>query len=837
MNKCNLFLAIFILIVSPFLSSGQAPIKLTSADIQAKMQKLNFLGSVLYIAAHPDDENTRLISYMANGKKAETAYLSLTRGDGGQNLIGTEIQEQLGVLRTQELLAARRIDGGKQFFSRANDFGYSKHPDETFEIWNKKEVLSDVVLTIRKFQPDIIINRFDHRSPGTTHGHHTGSAMLGLEAFDLSNDKNSYPEQLTKFAPFQANRIFFNTSWWFYGSEEKFAEADKTNLYTFDVGVYFPLKGKSNNEIAAESRSQHKCQGFGSTGVRGEQTEYVEWLAGNRPENKDDIFDGINTTWSRLKNGEEIGKLVANLEKNFDSNAPYKSLDALIVILSKIENLEKSVWKDRKMEECQDLIFACSGFYLDAYTADRTTTPEDSLKINIEMINRSPANIQFISYSDNISKLTKTLDESLLNNKNFKSSTKILIPENTEFSSSYWLRENGTLGMYAVKNKDLIGLPESPDPINITFQFKINNHNISVTKPVVFKTGDPVKGEIYDPLEILSPVFVETKEETVIFKIGQKKIIKFEVTAGKDKVAGMIKPCFGKNWIVNPTEIPFSLDFKNEKKYFEIEVTAPNTQDVSKMNFIAEVNGNSYTDKLVKIEYDHIPTQLILRPNDFNVISIPIESIGNNVAYIMGGGDKVPDALRAIGYNVTELKESEIREEVLRNYGAVIVGIRAYNTIENMKFYHKALMDYVEKGGTVVVQYNTNRGINSDMTGPYPMKLSRDRVTDEFAEVRILAPNHPVMNYPNKITEKDFEGWIQERGLYFPSEWDEKYVAILSSNDKDSEALDGGLLVTEYGSGHFIYTGYSFFRELPAGVPGAFRLFANLISYGQETRP
>ena len=278
---------------------GQRPEKPNAADIYHQIEKLNFLGNVLYIAAHPDDENTRLISYLSNEVLARTGYLSLTRGDGGQNLIGPELRELLGVIRTQELIEARKIDGGEQFFSRANDFGFSKNPTETLQIWDKNQVLSDVVWAIRTFRPDIVINRFDHRSPGTTHGHHTASAMLSMEAFDLANQPNQFADQLAYTQPWQPQRIYFNTSWWFYGSKEKFEKADKSKQAQLQIGVYYPFAGKSNQEIAALSRSCHQSQGFGNTGTRGEEDEYLEFLKGTAPANKNNLFDGIDTTWNR----------------------------------------------------------------------------------------------------------------------------------------------------------------------------------------------------------------------------------------------------------------------------------------------------------------------------------------------------------------------------------------------------------------------------------------------------------------------------------------------------------------------------------------------------------
>ena len=377
MRKLSLLLSLF----SLFLFNGlysQAPEKWNSAKIYHEIQKLNFLGSVLYLAAHPDDENTRLITYLANHGKANTAYLSLTRGDGGQNLISPEIRELLGLIRTQELLGARQIDGGKQFFSRANDFGFSKNPDETFRIWEKEKVMEDLIAVIRYWQPDIIINRFDHRSPGKTHGHHTASAMLGVEAFDMAADPKVFPNQLSRLPLWQPKRLFFNTSWWFYGSQKAFDEADKSKLLQFEVGVYYPLLGKSNNEIAAESRSMHKSQGFGSLGVRGSETEYLELLKGDLPENNN-LFAGINTTWSRVKGAEKVGALLKKVESNFSMQSPYTVLPDLLLALKELEKLQDSYWKREKLKDIKLIIKQSLGLFQEAVAMESAATPGENI--------------------------------------------------------------------------------------------------------------------------------------------------------------------------------------------------------------------------------------------------------------------------------------------------------------------------------------------------------------------------------------------------------------------------------------------------------------------------
>ena len=355
-------------------SHSQQPNKLNASEIYESVQKLNFLGSVLYVAAHPDDENTRLISYMANHVKARTAYLSLTRGDGGQNLIGPEIRELLGVIRTQELLAARRVDGGEQLFTRANDFGYSKHPDETLAIWNKDEVLSDVVWAIRQFKPDVIINRFDHRRAGETHGHHTSSALLSMEAFDLVNDKSKFSTQLKYVNTWQPKRLFYNTSWWRYGSQENFEKVDKKGMLSIDIGVYFKLKGMSNNEIASLASSQHLSQGFGRLSTRGSEQEYIEFLKGDFPEDTSNIFSGIDTSWSRVKGGKAVGDILNKVEKNFNFRDPSVHLNDLMNAYKLLQNIKDKHWKSIKTKELKSIIEACAGLYLEVSANTPTTS-------------------------------------------------------------------------------------------------------------------------------------------------------------------------------------------------------------------------------------------------------------------------------------------------------------------------------------------------------------------------------------------------------------------------------------------------------------------------------
>jgi LmbE family N-acetylglucosaminyl deacetylase len=829
MKKLPLSTVVFLLIsISIF---AQKPQKLSSNQIYEKIQKLNFLGTALYIAAHPDDENTRLISYLSNNVKARTGYLSLTRGDGGQNLIGPEIRELLGVIRTQELLAARRIDGGEQFFTRANDFGYSKHPDETLEIWNKEEVLSDVVWAIRTFKPDVIINRFNHRTPGTTHGHHTASAILSVEAFNLASDISKFPKQLKYTSLWQPKRLFFNTSSWFYRDKLEFEEASK-DFTKFDVGVYYPLKGLSNNELASMASSQHLCQGFGRLTTRGSQNEYVEFLKGDPLKDKNDIFSGINTTWNRLDTGGEIGAVLYEVEEKFDFVNPSKHIPALMEAFKMIQNLEDSHWRVIKEKQIKEIIEACLGLYLEVSAISASGTPNSKIDVNFELLNRSDINVQLTSIASVTDKELIFKGFELTQNKknNFKEN---ILLKTDKFTDPYWLKKEASLGMYKVDSLQLIGKPETPRSIKIDFNLIIDYMPITITKNVVFRYAERDQGEIYEPFEILPKITTKLKDKVLVFSDSIPKIISVDIKAGASYVSGKVSLKIPDNWSVSPKEINFDIIQKNDKQTVEFLVTPPKDQSEGKIEVIAISEGIVYDKELIEINYNHIPKQSILSNSEAKVVRLNIQKAGNYIGYIKGAGDAVPESLRQIGYTVVEINPTEINDKNLAKFDAIVLGIRAYNVVKELKFKQKFLLAYVEKGGNMIVQYNTNRRV--DVAAPFTLKLSRDRVTDEFAEVRILAEDHSLLNFPNKITDEDFKGWVQERGLYFPDSWSEEYTPILSMNDKGETAKNGSLLIAKYGKGNYIYTGLSFFRELPAGVSGAYKLFANILSVRKGT--
>ncbi len=820
----------------PFSMEAQAPRKWSAADIHHAIKKANVLGSALYVAAHPDDENTRMIAWLANELKVEVAYLSMTRGDGGQNLIGPEIAELLGVLRTQELLAARRIDGGAQRFTRANDFGYSKSPEETLRLWNKDEVLSDVVWAIRTWKPDIVINRFDHSGRRRTHGHHTASAMLSVEAFDLAGRPDAFPEQLQYVAPHQPARLFFNTSWWFYGSREAFEKADKSDMIALDVGTYYPLLGKSNNEIAAESRSQHKCQGFGTSSSRGSQMEYLKLLKGDMPPERHNPFAGIELSWRRLPGGEPIARLLETVDRTFRPDQPWNSVPQLQAALQMIEHLPQSHWTRIKAKEIREIIAACLGLFLDARTPIASATPGETIPIQIEVINRSP--LQAVLKAVRIRPAGPLLEMQmpLSENNPWIHDTTLHLPPDLPFTTPYWLAEPWQLGMYTVEAQHLRGLPETPRPIQVEFELEVNDTPLVLVRELKHHYTDNVKGEVYEPFEITPPLFANFDQDVYVFSEGRPKQVGVVLRAGRDSLSGTLRLSLPKGWQATPTHFELMLPRKGETRRFVFQLTPPDTQSVGRIVPLVQTGGQIWSRKVVYIDYDHIPKQTVVLPSSARLVHIDIKTAGRRIAYVMGAGDKVPESLRQIGYEVDLVEVDAIEATRLAEYDAVVLGLRVCNTHEQMRDKLPELWTYARKGGTVVMQYQTTWGLKvpMDELAPYPLKLSRQRVTVEDAPVTFLAPDHPVLHYPNRITSADFEGWVQERGLYFAGEWDEAYTPVLASNDPGEPPRKGGLLVARLGKGWFVYTGFSWFRQLPAGVPGAYRLFANLISLGQQ---
>lgn len=803
---------------------AQAPQSWTSADMYLALRKLNVLGSVLYVAAHPDDENTRLIAYLSKDKMYRTGYLSLTRGDGGQNLIGDEQGIDLGLIRTQELLSARRIDGGEQFFTRAYDFGFSKNPEETFTKWDREKILSDVVWVIRKFQPDVIVTRFPTTGEGG-HGHHTASAILANEAFAAAADPNRFPEQLKYVPVWQTRRVLWNT--FNFGG----TNTQREDQLKIDVGGYNPLLGKSYGEIAAESRSQHKSQGFGVPASRGESLEYFKATKGEQPAGE--LLEGTDISWNRVPGGEAISKTIDSLTASFDLLHPEKSVEGLVKLYKKINALSDNNWKAQKLGEVYRLIMQCSGLFIDATTTEQFAVQTDSIRINFSFNNRlgTKAELRNIQVDNFDTAIIRTLEK----NKNINISKTFYVPVEKPLTQPYWLAQKMEEGYFNVTDQQAIGKPDVDLAYRAIIKMNIYDEPFYFAQPVRYKFTDPVRGELYQPLTVLPPALISPDEKIKISK-GNNTFSGVLNITGKKKGFQTKLDGVGKEEpdAVKVQYSPDKISFTEKNKTVAVDYTIEAGRD-NVYHFGMDAN-NGRKDILFaglkEVKYDHIPYITYFTSANVTNTKLDLITYGKKIGYITGAGDKVPEALEQMGYEVTLLSDKELTRNNLQQFDAIITGVRAYNTHEWMNKYYDKLMKYVNEGGNLIVQYNTSNQIGPVRAkiAPYDFTITRNRVTNENATVTLLKPEHAVFNFPNKINDDDFKGWIQERSIYHGSDTSGKFEKLISMADPGEKSDDGSLLVTRYGKGWFTYTGIVFFRELPAGVPGAYRLLANIIA-------
>ncbi len=809
----------------------------SSAEIVADLEKLNVLGSVLYFAAHPDDENTRLIAWSALEMKYRTAYLSLTRGDGGQNLIGTELAEELGLIRTQELLAARRIDGGEQYFSRANDFGFSKTSDETLAFWGEEAILADAVWVIRKHQPDIIITRFPP-DPRAGHGHHQAATILAIEAFKAAADPSRFPEQLKEVKPWQAKRLFWNAA--NFGGQNNTTEAQ----LVMDVGAYNPLLGQSYGEISAESRSSHKSQGFGAARQRGAVKEYFELLAGTPASSH--IMDGIDVSWNRVQGGNKITAQIQKIINDFEYQRPERALPALIEVMNAIEKLEEGYWKRQKLSEIKDIIMACAGVWVESYATSAKAALGQPLSIRTDAIVRRPGvevEIKKVNHTEASSKLTF--------NKLASVQTPFVAYQTTQ---PYWLRNQKVQERFGVDDLGQIGLPENPDAPRTHITISVQGKEISIERPIAFKFTHPVHGEIHQPLVIAPAITANAPLQTLVFSTQQRqKGLDVVFTSHADQpFTATVTPKVPAGWAISPNRLTVNFERKDQEIIGKFTLTyqpiqgqedAAGTDKTNPPSLDFEVAyEDPYTNHPVHqlassirtIDYLHIPLITHFPSASIGLTYVETGVSAQRIAYIVGAGDLVPEALRQVGLTVDLLTEQDFMDRDLSQYDAIISGIRSYNVNRRMGVMQSKLMQYVENGGTYLMQYNVNSGLFHSDFGPFPFKLSRLRVTDETAEVKFLLPDHAAVNFPNRLSNKDFNGWVQERGLYFAADIDPRYELPFSMHDPGEPALDGSVVIGKHGKGKFVYTSLAFFRQLPAGVPGAYRLFINLIAKPTE---
>jgi LmbE family N-acetylglucosaminyl deacetylase len=850
-----------VLIPHPHSALGAGPpAQPNAAQIELALRKLGVVGSVLYVAAHPDDENTSLLAYLSNQALLRTAYLSLTRGDGGQNLVGAEQGAALGLIRTQELLAARRIDGAEQFFTRARDFGYSKTPEETLRIWGHDAVLADVVRVIRRFRPDVIITRFSPL-PSDTHGHHTASAMLAVEAFRAAADPAFHPEQLAGgVTAWQARRLLWNRSTFNLKPED-----DLSGMGKLDVGGYNPLLGLSYGEMAADSRSMHKSQGFGVARARGPIVEYFKLLeeagaakpaartgAGAAAPSKASVapgmpglLGGLDVSWARFKGAAALRSLTERAARQFSPGAPHTVLPLLLQIDAALDAVPDAGWRAQKKKELRELVLACAGLFVEATAADFRVAPGAEIEITAVALDRSPAPLTLRAVhfpGTGPGELSVGRQLAAAGGAGaFEIKRAIRLAADTPLTTPYWLDAPSEPGLFHVADATLIGDPESPPPLRVDFVFEAGRRAFTVTRPIAYKWTDPVAGERYRPLEVVPLVSVRPDTSVLLFTDKRAQLLSVRLGAGAAGLSGLLRPELPPGWTSEPVTARFALAGKGDELDVKFRIQPPAAAAAAgTLRVVAEIGAAKLARGVSHIEHPHIPIQTVLTEAEVRLVPLALRTAGTKIGYLPGPGDEVPGSLRRVGYDVTMISDETLAAgaAALAHFDAIVVGVRAFNTNDHLRAAHAALMSYVEAGGTLVVQYNTNSRLGplSGPIGPFALEIGHDRVTDESAAVTFLAPAHPALNTPNQITARDFDGWIQERGLYFATSWDPRYQTVIAMNDPSERPSAGSLLWARHGRGTFIYTGLAFFRQLPAGVPGAFRLFANLMAGGAHAR-
>ncbi|MFO1475532.1 MAG: PIG-L family deacetylase [Verrucomicrobiota bacterium] len=816
-----------------FLTAAAMAQPVPPGEILHQLRAFDEMGSVLYVAAHPDDENTQLIAYLARGRNYRTAYLSLTRGDGGQNVLGAEMGPELGVLRTQELLAARRVDGGQQFFSRALDFGFSKDYRETLNIWDKQQVLEDMVRVIRTFRPDVMITRFSTQ-PGGTHGHHTASAVLALEAFKLAGDTNAFAEHLSGLAPWQPKRIFLN-AWSGPGGRGVDNATNAPGVLRVDISGNDASTGESFGSIAARSRAMHKTQGFGNFtgfgGGGGPRPERFELMDGEAATN--DILDGIDTTWGRVAGGEEIGKLAKEAIANFNPTNCAATVPVLLEIRRKLAALPVDAILNEKQRALDCILQSCLGMTVQTAIPQASVVPGGMLAMKHSVSIESGPLVRWLAvrYPSIHRELNVGLDLKPAASAARDSSEEL--PANQPLTQPYWLQEPVGTGMFRVADQSLIGMPENPPAFPVEWVFDIQGQTLVIPDQPKQYPPAGVTNAFAVPLRVIAPVAIRFASEVELFSPGADRPVEVDLTAEQGKVSGTLRLEVPEGWRVRPAEQSFKLKASGDRKRVRFTVRAPLKATSATLVASAEVNHARFDRDRIVIGYEHMPPQILQPVASQKAVSLDLEVRAKAVGYIAGAGDRVPEALAQMGCSVKELKGTDLTPDRLKKLDSVVAGIRAFNVRKDLAPHLPALFDWVKSGGTLVIQYNNPNGLQTNVITPVPLTLSGDRVTDETAPMTFLAADHPVLKSPNKITESDFSGWVQERGLYFPNQWDPAWEPILACNDPGESPKKGGLLVAQYGKGYVVYTGLAFFRQLPAGVPGAYRLFGNMISLGK----
>jgi LmbE family N-acetylglucosaminyl deacetylase len=853
-----------------------APEDRGATGLALALRRLQTIASMLHTAAHPDDESTELLAYLARGQGARTAYLSLNRGEGGQNGIGPELWEGLGVIRTEELLAARKLDGAEQYFTRAFDFGYTRSAEETLEKWNREEILGDMVRVIRTMRPLVVVNGFSGTAQDG-HGQHQIAGMLTPEAIKAAADPNRFPEQIAKegLQPWQVLKVY----------ARRFGPTSSGPRAEFDVGVYDPVLGRSYAELAADGRSRHRSQDFGMIQARGSQPRSFPRLESSvqAPDAEKSLFTGIDVTITGVANfaggeGERMTPALARIKElaakaladfrieSPEAVAPHlaaglrevRSLRATLTTLDPASRATVDGMLARKEQEFNDALAKSHGVIVDALSNTEIVTPGESLDVTTNLY------IRTTSSEDDFKRIAPRIElvapqnwrvEPLQGEQgqpsgqttflrvretpNFVQRFRALTPDNEPPTQPYWLTKPRTKDQFDWDSSMPRGLPFAPPIAHAKVELTLSGERVVINQPVEYRFADKTFGEIRRELKVAPALTLTVHPSLLIIparsqpQMDGEREISVEITRNARKATnGVVKLVAPQGWKVVADDRPLSFTRQNEKTARTFKITPPaGATGAFDVRAVAEANGREYNTGYSVISYPHIESHFIYRPATTKVEVFDVKVASNlKVGYVMGSGDDGPEALRQMGVNVKLINAAELASGDLSVYDTIVLGIRVYEVNEDVIANNKRLLDYVSNGGTLIVQYNKNEYANGNFA-PYPVRMARgDRVTDENAPITVLVPDHPLFNFPNKITNEDWKGWTQERGLYFLSDWDARYTPLLASSDDPGNPLKGGQLIAQYGKGNYVYTAYSWFRQFPAGVPGAYRLFANLVS-------
>ena len=801
----------------------------SATEIAHRLERLRSPIRVLYVAAHPDDENTQFLTWLARGYKVRAGYLSLTRGDGGQNLIGAEQRPLLGVIRTHELLAARELDGAEQWFTRLRDFGYSKSAEETFRTWGEDFSLSEVTRVFRTFRPHVVVTRFPEEGP--THGHHLASARLARRAFMAASDPHQFPDQIKEgLRPWKVRRLFYNFPH-FWASRGR--EPPPGKRFDIDVGGYDSWLGVSYGEISGRSRSMHKSQGFGASARVGPWMETLIQLEGDEPKGADP-WAGL-PGWQDLPGGAEFGSAIQNVLKVLDGRHPAALLPWLGTAHKAAGELKDEVLRGEVQQEIERLLVAASGLYVEARADVAEVFAGRTLSIKVRALARAEgANVVLRRVSGN--GFSKTPRIVLSDNKVYSEDVLLKSENGSQPSRPHWLSLKPAAEKYTVSDAQQALKPVAPYPFEAAFEVGIGGVGLVTRVPVLRHWVDPVLGERTEPLDVAPPVSVTPEAPVVVVPKRQGQELRVTVRAGLDGFKGHI------GWtgteVISPARLPVDLPPEGTVQLsFKVSGSLGARSAVrSTYQFKGEKPRAAWTR--VVVDHTHIPRVTHRAPAAVELVPAELELPKGRFGYIPGSGDAVASILGRLGLHFADIDERMLTTGELAPYDAILVGIRAFNVNEALVRSRDRLMDYVHKGGTLVVQYNT-KNFSSKLgldIGPYPISISRGRVTDETAEVRMLDPAHILLKRPHRLTMADFSGWVQERGLYFAESWDAAYTPIFSMNDMGEEPLTGSTLYARYGKGHYVFTGLSFFRQLPSGNPGAIRLLINFLSVGLSAK-